>query len=69
MREETINQMIEAGSAGILARCLLIQSNSAIGYGAWSTGNIMEEMVQEHLEHHRDPGNCESNNIILEQDF
>jgi len=29
-REETINQMIDAGSAGILARPILIQSNSAV---------------------------------------
>lgn len=26
-----------------------------IGYGAWSTGNITDEMVQEYLEHHRNP--------------
>jgi putative transposase len=39
----------------------------AIGYGAWSTGNITEEMVQEYLEHHGDPSNRESNNIILEE--
>jgi putative transposase len=38
----------------------------AIGYGAWSTGNITEEMVQEYLEHHRDLSNRESTNIILE---
>ena len=38
----------------------------AIGYGAWSTGNITEEMVQEYLEHHRDPSNRESNQFILE---
>jgi putative transposase len=25
----------------------------AIGYGAWSTGNITDEQVQEYLEHHR----------------
>ena len=24
----------------------------ATGYGAWSTGNITDEMVQEYLEHH-----------------
>jgi len=30
MREETINQTISAGSAGILARPILIQSNSAV---------------------------------------
>ena len=23
----------------------------AIGYGAWSTGNVTEEMVNEYLEH------------------
>ena len=25
-----------------------------VGYGAWSTGNVTEELVQEYLEHHRD---------------
>lgn len=30
----------------------------AIGYGAWSSGNITEEMINEYLEHHRhDPNN------------
>jgi len=38
----------------------------AIGYGAWSTGNITDEMVQEYLEHHRDPSNGDNGNIILE---
>ncbi len=38
----------------------------AIGYGVWSTGNITDEMVQEYLEHHRDPSNRDTNNIILE---
>jgi putative transposase len=38
----------------------------AIGYGAWSTGNITDEMVQEYLEHHRDKSNEEIGNIILE---
>jgi putative transposase len=38
----------------------------AIGYGAWSTGNITDEMVQEYLEHHRDPSNTDTGNIILE---
>ena len=38
----------------------------AIGYGAWSTGNITEEMVQEYLEHHRNPSNKDNNPIILE---
>jgi REP-associated tyrosine transposase len=39
----------------------------AIGYGAWSTGNITEEMVQEYLEHHRHPSNKEADNFILEE--
>src|SRR3954466_7844328 len=39
----------------------------AIGYGAWSTGNITEEMVQEYLEHHRHQSNKETDNFILEE--
>ena len=39
----------------------------AIGYGAWSTGNITEEMVQEYLEHHRHPSNKETDSFILEE--
>lgn len=38
----------------------------AIGYGVWSTGNITDKMVQEYLEHHRDPSNLDSDNIILQ---
>ncbi len=38
----------------------------AIGYGVWSTGNITDEMVQEYLEHHRNPSNRDTNNIILQ---
>jgi putative transposase len=38
----------------------------AIGYGVWSTANITDEMVQEYLEHHRNPSNHDTNNIILE---
>ena len=38
----------------------------AIGYGAWSTGNISDEMVEEYLEHHRNPSNQDTNSIILE---
>ncbi len=40
----------------------------ATGYGAWSTGNITEEAVQEYLEHHRQPSNKETNPFILEDD-
>lgn len=39
----------------------------AIGYGAWSTGNITDEMVQEYLEHHRDPSNGDTGNMILDE--
>lgn len=38
----------------------------AIGYGGWSTGNITDEMVQEYLEHHRNPSNKNNSNMILE---
>ena len=37
----------------------------AIGYGAWSTGNITDEMVQEYLEHHR-KGGQDNDKIILD---
>ena len=37
----------------------------AIGYGAWSTGDLTEELVQEYLEHLRNPSNVETGNIIL----
>jgi len=39
----------------------------AIGYGAWSTGVIRDEMVQEYLEHHKDQPNIPTNNWILEK--
>ncbi len=38
----------------------------AIGYGAWSTGNVSQEMVEEYLEHHRNPSNKDLGNMILE---
>ena len=38
----------------------------AVGYGAWSTGNITDKMVAEYLEHHRAESNGDENNIILE---
>ncbi|UCS92198.1 IS200/IS605 family transposase [Echinicola marina] len=39
----------------------------AIGYGAWSTGNITDKMVEEYLEHHRDISNTDDqDNFILE---
>jgi putative transposase len=38
----------------------------AIGYGAWSTGNVSDELVNEYLEHHRNPSNEDTNPMILE---
>ena len=38
----------------------------AIGYGAWSTGTMSEELVEDYLEHHRRPSNRESENFMLE---
>ncbi len=38
----------------------------ATGYGAWSTGNITDEMVQEYLEHHRRPSDKSQDNFLLE---
>ncbi len=38
----------------------------AIGFGAWSTGNITEEVVKKYLEHHRHPSNKEAGDFILE---
>ena len=35
------------------------------GYGAWSTGNITDKMVNEYLEHHR-KDESENSNFILE---
>jgi len=38
----------------------------AVGYGAWSTGRISDEMVQEYLEHHKDKPNSPTGDWILE---
>ena len=35
-----------------------------IGYGAWSTGIITDEKIQEYLEHHKDGPNSEQNFIL-----
>ena len=37
----------------------------SIGYGAWSAGNITEEMVEEYLEHHRQPSNNDTDTFML----
>jgi len=38
----------------------------AIGYGAWSVGDITDEIVQAYLEHHRKSPNGDDGNMILE---
>ena len=38
----------------------------ATGYGAWSSGNITDEMVQTYLEHHRRDTDKSGDNFILE---
>ncbi len=38
----------------------------AKGFGAFSTGNITEEMVQEYIEQHRKPSNKDRDNFFLE---
>jgi len=38
----------------------------AIGYGAWSTGNMSEKMVEEYLEHHQNSSNKGSEDFMLE---
>jgi putative transposase len=40
----------------------------ATGYGAWSTGNITDEMVQEYLEHHRSESNKDENDPFILED-
>ncbi len=39
----------------------------AIGYGCWSTGNITDEMVNDYLEHHRNPKDNHGSNFIIEE--
>jgi len=38
----------------------------AIGFGCWSTGNITDEMVNEYLEHRRNPNESNNENFIIE---
>ena len=37
-----------------------------IGYGAWSAGNITDDLIQEYLEHHQDRPNEDAENFMLE---
>jgi putative transposase len=35
-----------------------------IGYGAWSSGNITDEMIQQYLDHHKEGPNGDQNFIL-----
>ena len=35
-----------------------------IGYGAWSSGNITDEMIESYLEHHKEGPNSDQNFIL-----
>jgi putative transposase len=37
-----------------------------IGYGAWSAGNITDDLIQEYLEHHKDHPNEDAESFMLE---
>ena len=37
-----------------------------IGYGAWSAGNITDDLIQEYLEHHKDRPNEDAEGFMLE---
>ena len=37
----------------------------AIGYGAWSTGNVTEDMIQKYIEHHRASPNEATGALML----
>jgi putative transposase len=37
-----------------------------IGYGAWSAGNITDDLIQEYLEHHKGRHNEDAENFMLE---
>jgi putative transposase len=39
----------------------------AIGYGAWSTGNLTEDIIQAYLEHHRHPSQNDTETFIVEE--
>ena len=38
----------------------------AIEFGAWSTGNMTEKLVEEYLEHHQNPSNYDSDSFLLD---
>ena len=51
---------------GYLKRRYWGQRFWASGYGAWSTGNVTEEMVQKYIEQHKSNPNENGSNFLLE---
>ena len=45
--------MTDTGGVSRTKEAVLGRHFWAIGYGAWTTGNITDKMVDEYLEHHR----------------
>ena len=39
----------------------------AIGFGAWSSGSVTQEMINDYLEHHRQFSNHDDDTFILEE--
>ena len=39
----------------------------AIGFGAWSTGNVTKEMVNEYIKRHNEKSNNTNKGFILEK--
>ena len=37
-----------------------------IGYGAWSGGNIIDDLIQKYLERHKEGSNEDTENFMLE---
>ena len=47
-----------------LKKCYWGQHLWGIGYGAWSRGNITDEMIEQYLEHHREVPNSDQHFIL-----
>lgn len=63
-------KVLKCGTVIILSSMAFIsfepQSCPKSNYGAWSTGNISEKMVEEYLEHHRQVSNNDVDTFMLE---
>ena len=55
-------RVVENGKAEIVNGEIILMSP----IGAWSSGNITDQLIEEYLEHHRHPSNQDSNNFMVE---